>query len=132
MVLALSTLTPMLARSEKAVRSFVERMIEASTGLFASGSEHDARRKCRELLGWAFDLQGMAQYALGNAWERAGTDRREFRVAFEKLIVRKYLPEARRQRASTITYNGARPAFVSGLASNPTESGGCPETDMIR
>jgi phospholipid transport system substrate-binding protein len=109
-ILALLSWAPMLARSEEPVRGFVERLIGASTDLFASDSEDDARRKCHELLGWAFDLDAMAQYALGSAWQTIRTrERRAFRAAFEDLIVAKYVRQARSQRSSTITYNGARP-----------------------
>ena len=61
------------------VRAFVEKVNEASVGFFASGSEADARERCRALLAWAFDVPAMGQDALGRTWNTATeAERKEF------------------------------------------------------
>jgi ABC-type transporter MlaC component len=62
-----------------AIRAFVEKVNEASVGFFASGSEADARERCRALLAWAFDVPAMGQDALGRTWNTATeAERKEF------------------------------------------------------
>jgi len=96
------------ARSEDAVRSFVERVNHASTALLAS--EAGAAQKCRRLLAWAFDVPTMARYALGTAWNKAtSTERRVFLAAFQDEIVAAYVRRMRAYRGATMTFVGARP-----------------------
>jgi phospholipid transport system substrate-binding protein len=94
-----------------AIRAFVEKVNEASVGFFASGSEADARERCRALLAWAFDVPAMGKEALGRAWDTATEqEREEFLQAFEEDVVSAYL---RRMRApgTTLTFIGHRPPF---------------------
>jgi ABC-type transporter MlaC component len=96
------------AGSKDAVRAFVERVNEASVGFFSSGSEADARERCRALLAWAFDLPAMGKEALGKAWDKATEEeRKEFLQAFEEDVISGYL---RRMRApgTTLTFIGHR------------------------
>jgi ABC-type transporter MlaC component len=97
------------AASKDAVRAFVERVNEASVSFFSSGSEADARKRCRELLAWAFDVRAMGKEALGRAWDKATEEeRKKFLEAFEEDIISAYL---RRMRApgTTLTFVGRRP-----------------------
>lgn len=95
------------AQPDEAVRRFVEQVNDASTSFFSSGSETDAREKCRELLSWAFDVPAMGQYALGQAWARASEEeRKEFLQAFEDEIVGEYL--RRMKGGTTMTFIGTR------------------------
>jgi ABC-type transporter MlaC component len=97
------------AASKDAVRAFVERVNEASVSFFSSGSEADARKRCRELLAWAFDVRAMGKEALGRAWDKATEEeRKKFLEAFEEDIISAYL---RRMRApgTTLTFIGRRP-----------------------
>ena len=99
------------AKAEDAIREFVERVNGASVSFFASGSEADARQRCRELLAWAFDVPAMAEYALGRAWEKAtDAQRKELLEAFEEDIISAYL---RRMRApgTTLKFIGHRAPF---------------------
>jgi phospholipid transport system substrate-binding protein len=85
----------------------VEQVNEVSTSFFSSGSEKDAREKCRELLSWAFDVPAMGEYALGKAWARASEEeRKEFLQAFEDEIVGEYL--RRMKGGTTMTFIGTR------------------------
>lgn len=96
-------------RPDEAVRSFVERVNEASVTLLADGPGAPAREKTRSLLGWAFDVPGMAEYALDDAWEKANeAERKELLAAFEEDIISGYL---RRMSApgTTLTFLGNRP-----------------------
>jgi ABC-type transporter MlaC component len=94
-----------------AVRAFVEKVNEASVGFFASGSEADARERCRALLAWAFDVPAMGQDALGRAWNTATeAERREFLQAFEEDVISAYLKRMRAQ-GTTLTFIGLRPPF---------------------
>lgn len=52
---------------DEAIRAFVEKVNEASLGFFASGSEADARERCRALLASAFDVPAMGKEALSRA-----------------------------------------------------------------
>jgi len=102
--------TPCVAEetSDEAVRSFVERVNEASVTLLADGPGAPAREKTRALLGWAFDVPGMAEYALDDAWEKANdAERKELLVAFEEDIISGYL---RRMSGpgTTLTFLGNR------------------------
>lgn len=95
--------------TKASVRAFVERVNEASVNFFSSGSEEDARKRCRDLLAWAFDVPAMGQEALGRAWDKATEEeRKEFLQAFEEDIISGYL---RRMRApgTTLTFIGHRP-----------------------
>ena len=97
------------ADSEDAIRAFVERVNQASVAFFSTGSEADAREKCRALLAWAFDVPAMGKEALGRAWDKASEEeRKEFLQAFEEDIISGYL---RRMRApgTTLTFIGHRP-----------------------
>jgi hypothetical protein len=69
------SLRPATAASDDSVRGFVERVNKASTDLLLV--EENADERCRSLLGWAFDVPAMAQYALGKAWDRATSAERE-------------------------------------------------------
>jgi phospholipid transport system substrate-binding protein len=103
--------TPAAAESEDSIRAFVERVNEASVNFFSSGSEADARERCRALLASAFDVSTMGKEALGRAWDKATEDeRKEFLQAFEEDIISAYL---RRMRApgTTLTFIGNRPAY---------------------
>ena len=78
---------PAAENGNDAVRAFVEKVNEASVGFFASGSEADARERCRALLAWAFDVPAMGQDALGRAWSTAtAAERKEFLQAFEEDV----------------------------------------------
>jgi hypothetical protein len=63
--------TPVTAAPKDAIRAFVERVNEASVSFFSSGSEADARERCRTLLAWAFDVPTKGKEALGRAWGKA-------------------------------------------------------------
>jgi phospholipid transport system substrate-binding protein len=94
-----------------AIRAFVEKVNEASVGFFASGSEADARERCRTLLTWAFDVPAMGQEALGRAWNTATeAERAEFLLAFEQDVISAYLRRMRAQ-GTTLTFIGLRPPF---------------------
>jgi len=94
-----------------AIRAFVEKVNEASVGFFVSGSEADARERCRVLLAWAFDVPAMGQEALGRAWNTATeAERREFLQAFEGDVISAYLKRMRAQE-TTLTFIGLRPPF---------------------
>jgi hypothetical protein len=89
-----------------AIRAFVEKVNEASVGFFVSGSEADARERCRVLLAWAFDVPAMGQDALGRAWNTATeAERREFLQAFEEDVISAYLKRMRAQ-GTTLTFIG--------------------------
>ena len=97
--------------TNEAIRAFVEKVNEASLGFFASGSEADARERCRALLASAFDVPAMGKEALGRAWDKATEEEREeYLQAFEEDVVSAYL---RRIRApgTTLTFIGHRPPF---------------------
>jgi phospholipid transport system substrate-binding protein len=94
--------------TEDAIRAFIEKVNEDSVG-FSSGSEADARERCRALLAWAFDVPAMGKEALGQTWDTATEEeRKEFLQAFEEEIISAYL---RRMRApgTTLTFVGHRP-----------------------
>lgn len=106
-LLALST--PIAAASEDAIRAFVERVNEASVNFFSSGSEAEARERCRALLATAFDVPAMGKEALGRAWDKATEDeRKEFLEAFEEDIISAYLRRMRPE-GTTLTFIGVRP-----------------------
>jgi phospholipid transport system substrate-binding protein len=97
------------AASDESVRNFVERVNQASTDLLSP--EETADERCRKLLGWAFDVPAMAQYALGKAWDRATqADRDAFSAAFEDGIVAAYLRRMRVYRGATMSFAGVRPS----------------------
>jgi phospholipid transport system substrate-binding protein len=106
-LLALSL--PVAAASENSVRAFIELVNEASVSFFSSGSEADARERCRALLAWAFDVPAMGKDALGRTWDKITEEKREeFLQAFEEDVIGGYL---RRMRApgTTMTFVGSRP-----------------------
>lgn len=105
----LASSTPVAAASKDAIRAFVERVNETSVSFFSSGSEAEARERCRALLAWAFDVPAMGKEALGRAWDKATEEeRKEFLEAFEEDIISAYL---RRMRAkgTTLIFIGHRP-----------------------
>jgi phospholipid transport system substrate-binding protein len=78
-------------------------------------AEETANQRCRDLLGWAFDVPAMAQYALGKAWDRAtSADRDAFLAAFEDEIVAAYLRRMRDYRRATMSFVGVRPPSSGG------------------
>jgi phospholipid transport system substrate-binding protein len=108
LLLAANTWTA-AAATDELVRNFVERVNEASTDLLSSDETADQR--CRSLLGWAFDVPAMAQYALGKAWDKVSSaDREAFLAAFEDGIVAAYLRRMRDWRGATISFVGLRPS----------------------
>jgi len=112
------------ATPDEAVRHFIEQVNDASMSFFSSGSENDAREKCRELLSWAFDVPAMGESVLGAAWARATEeDRKDFLEAFEDEIVAEYLDRMR--GAPTMTFIGTRTAAHGDLlaASRVTRPG---------
>jgi phospholipid transport system substrate-binding protein len=99
---------PATAAPNDDVRAFVERVNQASTDLLSS--EEKADERCRNLLGWAFDVPAMAQYALSKTWNRATSAEREaFLAAFEGAIVTAYLRRMRDYRGATMSFVGVRP-----------------------
>jgi ABC-type transporter MlaC component len=103
--------SPVIAAEQEkdAIRAFVERVNEASVNFFSSGSEADARERCRELLAWAFDVPAMGKEALGRAWDKATEEeRKEFLQAFEEDIISAYLRRMR-PKGTTLTFIGHRP-----------------------
>jgi phospholipid transport system substrate-binding protein len=122
---------PATAASEDPVRDFVEQVNSASNTFFSSGSEADAREKCRHLLSWAFDEQAMAEYALAKAWgPSTEEERKAFLDAFEDEIITEYL---RRMKATgTLTYVGARePLEGDRLAASRLAVPGKPDQTWI-
>ena len=112
------------AEPEDPLRAFVEQVNGASNAFFGSGSEADAREKCRQLLAWAFDVQAMGEYALAKAWDTTtGEARKAFLDAFEDEIITAYL--RRMTNGATLTYIGAREPFKGDLyaASRLTQQG---------
>ena len=94
-------------KPDDAARRFVEQVNDASMSFFSSGSDKDAREKCRQLLSWAFDVPAMGEYVLGKAWASASEeDRKEFLAAFEDEIVGEYLH--RMKGGTTMTFVGTR------------------------
>ena len=94
-------------KPDDAARRFVEQVNDASMSFFSSGSDQDAREKCRQLLSWAFDVPAMGEYVLGKAWASASEeDRKEFLAAFEDEIVGEYLH--RMKGGTTMTFVGTR------------------------
>ncbi len=91
LVLLACLATPSLAEpasTDDAIRAFIEQVNEASTSFFVSGSEADARQKCRDLLAWAFDVPSMGKEVLGKAWDKAtDEERKEYMEAFEDEVV---------------------------------------------
>jgi ABC-type transporter MlaC component len=95
--------------TDASIRAFVEYVNQASVNFFATGSEADARERCRVLLARAFDVPAMGKQALGRTWSKATeAERKEFLEAFEEDIISAYL---RRMRVpgTTLTFIGRRP-----------------------
>jgi phospholipid transport system substrate-binding protein len=121
------------AEPEDPVRAFVEQVNSASNTFFGSGSEADARDKCRQLLVWAFDVPAMGEYALAKAWDTTtGDDRKAFLDAFEDEIITAYL--RRMTNGATLTYVGAREPFKGDryAASRLTQPGKADQTWIWR
>ena len=75
---------------------------------FSSGSEAEARERCRALLAKAFDVPAMGKETLGQTWDKVTeAQRKEFLDAFEEDVISAYL---RRMRAkgTTLTFIGHR------------------------
>lgn len=107
----LASSPPVVAASEDSIRAFVERVNEASVSFFSSGSEADARERCRALLTWAFDVPAMGKDALGRAWDKTTEEeRREFLRAFEEDVISAYLRRMR-PKGTTLTFIGHRPPY---------------------
>lgn len=107
-LLVAPSILPVTAAPDDDIRAFVERVNQASTDLLSS--EETADERCRTLLGWAFDVPAMAQYALGKTWDRAtSAEREEFLAAFEGAIVTAYLRRMRDYRGATMSFVGVRP-----------------------
>jgi ABC-type transporter MlaC component len=105
----LTSSTPVVAASEDAIRSFIERVNEASVSFFSSGSESDARERCAALLAWAFDVPAMGKEALGRAWDKATEqERTEYLEAFEEDVISAYVRRMR-PKGTTLTFVGTRP-----------------------
>jgi ABC-type transporter MlaC component len=101
---------PASAQSNNSVRNFVERLNSASMALLNTKSTQDARKKCRHLLAWAFDVRAMARIALGDAWPKAtDSERRGFYDAFENGLVRVYVRRVEANRGMTLLFVGTRP-----------------------
>lgn len=91
------------------IRTFIERVNEASVSFFSSGSESDARERCAALLAWGFDVPAMAKEALGRAWDTATEqERTEYLEAFEEDVIGAYLRRMR-PKGTTLTFIGTRP-----------------------
>jgi phospholipid transport system substrate-binding protein len=107
----LASSPPVVAASKDSIRAFVERVNEASVSFFSSGSEADARERCRALLTWAFDVPAMGKDALGRAWDKTTEEeRREFLRAFEEDVISAYLRRMR-PKGTTLTFIGHRPPY---------------------
>jgi phospholipid transport system substrate-binding protein len=97
------------ATTDDSIRAFIERVNKESVSFFVSGSEADARQRCRDLLAWAFDVPSMGKQVLGKAWDKAtDEERKKYMEAFEDEVISAYL---RRMRppGTTLTYIGRRP-----------------------
>ena len=107
-------------KPDDAVRRFVEQVNDASMSFFSSGSEKDAREKCRQLLSWAFDVPAMGEDGLGKAWTSASEEDRKELAAFEDEIVGEYL---HRMKGDTkMTFVGTRsPVHGDLLAASRVE-----------
>lgn len=101
--------TAAAAKADPSIQGFVDKVNQASTNLMAAGP--GASAECRRLLGWAFDLQGMARFALDSAWKTASpSERREFLDAFENEVVAAYLRRVRAYRGASMSFAGERAA----------------------
>lgn len=112
------------ANPDEAARHFVEQVNDASMSFFSSGSEKDAREKCRQLLSWAFDVPAMGEHVLGTAWAQATEEeRKDFLDAFEDEIVVEYLDRMR--GGPTMSFIGTRTSLHGDLlaASRVTRPG---------
>jgi phospholipid transport system substrate-binding protein len=97
--------------TKDSIRAFIERVNQASVSFFSSGSEADARERCRALLAWAFDVPAMGKEALGRAWEKATEEeRKQYLEAFEQDVIGAYLRRMR-PKGTTLTFIGLRPPF---------------------
>ncbi len=97
------------ADSDAAIKAFVERVNQESMNFFATGSEEDARQRCRDLLAWAFDVPFMGKQVLGKAWDKATEEeRKKYMQAFEDEVVSAYLKRMR-PKGTTLTYVGRSP-----------------------
>src|SRR5512143_5300 len=91
--------TPAIAEptdSKDAIRAFIERVNKESGRFFVSGSEADARQRCRDLLAWAFDVPAMGKEVLGKAGDKAtDEERKKYMEAFEDEVISAYLRRMR-------------------------------------
>jgi ABC-type transporter MlaC component len=97
------------ASTDDSIKAFIERVNKESVSFFVSGSEADARQRCRDLLAWAFDVPYMGEQVLGKAWDKAtDEERKKYMEAFEDEVISAYL---RRMRppGTTLSYIGRRP-----------------------
>lgn len=107
-----SFVTPSVAEpagTDELIKAFIERVNKELVSFFVSGSEADARQRCRDLLSWAFDVPAMGKQVLGKAWDKATEkERKEYMDAFDDEVISAYL---RRMRppGTTLTYIGRRP-----------------------
>lgn len=107
-----SPVVPALAQSEPQAIAFVDRLIAASSALVvtASRSAEEAQQECGKLVAWAYDVPGMAQFALGDGWKKAtGNERNSFRASFEKLVVNSIVYRLRSDPGITFAFIGVRP-----------------------
>jgi phospholipid transport system substrate-binding protein len=118
--------------ADDSIRNFIDRVNETSMNFFSSGTDKDARERCRSLLAWAFDVPVMAKEALGSTWDKiTDEERKKFLDAFEEDIIGAYL---RRMRPSgaILTFVGHRPP-VDGdqLAASRRSAPGKPDQTWI-
>jgi ABC-type transporter MlaC component len=105
--------TPAAAEDDinASIRAFVDKVNQESVSFFASGSEAEARERCRALLAWAFDVPAMGKEALGRTWSKATeAERKEFLEAFEEDIISAYLRHMRAP-GTALTFIGHRPPY---------------------
>ena len=111
-LLAFACLGPAAAQAENyhdSIRAFVERVNEASTSFFSSGSETEARERAHTLLSWAFDIPAMTKEALGFTWDTVTEEERsKLMEAFKEDVVGAYLRRMRPE-GTTLAFVGHRP-----------------------
>lgn len=87
---------------------FVDRLIAASGALL---QDANAAPKCRALIGWAYDLQGIARSVAGGAWNTANpADRAAYLAAFEQSAISGCAKFAANERGALLAFAGTRPA----------------------
>lgn len=111
--------------TDSRIRAFIERVNQASADFFSSGSESEAREKCRALLGWAFDVPAMGKKALGRYSDQFSEERRkEFMQAFEEEVISAYLRRMRPEGARLNFVGHRPPAGVYHFAASRRSVGG--------